>query len=118
MLTFISYSCHSVVDLVAHGVRNTILAPTVPYEGSVCFGDRLQYTRSVGTSNSAAYVSGIAALLWSAKPDATAVEIRDALLSTALDLGAPGRDEVYGHGFVSVKDALDYLLFGPVDIDM
>ena len=62
-----------------------------------------------GTSMAAPHVSGAAALIWSAFPDLSNVEIRDALDATALDLGDPGRDVYYGFGLVQAKDALDYL---------
>jgi uncharacterized protein YbcV (DUF1398 family) len=57
----------------------------------------------------APHVSGAAALIWSAFPALSKVEIRDALDATALDLGDPGRDVYYGFGLVQAKDALDYL---------
>ncbi len=62
-----------------------------------------------GTSMATPHVSGVAALVWSANPSWTNAEIRDALTSTALDLGDPGRDVAYGYGLVQAKDALDYL---------
>ena len=62
-----------------------------------------------GTSMATPHVSGVAALVWSAYPSWTNAEIRDALDTTALDLGDPGRDVYYGFGLVQAKDALDYL---------
>jgi subtilisin family serine protease len=54
-----------------------------------------------GTSMSCPHVAGVAALVWSLKPDATAAEVRDALLKTATDLGAQGWDERFGFGEVN-----------------
>ncbi|KAF0106149.1 MAG: cold-active alkaline serine protease [Anaerolineaceae bacterium] len=65
-----------------------------------------------GTSMATPHVSAVAALIWSAKPTATNVEIRAALTATAEDLGAAGRDVYYGYGLVQAKDALDYLASG------
>jgi len=65
-----------------------------------------------GTSMATPHVSAVAALIWSAKPTATNVEIRNALTSTALDLGAVGRDVYYGYGLVQAKAALDALVGG------
>ncbi len=65
-----------------------------------------------GTSMATPHVSAVAALIWSALPTATNVEIRNALTTTALDLGAPGRDVYYGYGLVQAKAALDYLTGG------
>jgi len=62
-----------------------------------------------GTSMATPHVSGVAALLWSANPDWTNVQIREAMDMTAMDLGDPGRDVHYGFGLVQAKAALDYL---------
>jgi subtilisin family serine protease len=63
-----------------------------------------------GTSMATPHVSGVAALIWSANPAWTNVEIREAMAATALDLGDPGRDVHYGFGLVQAYDALQYLL--------
>ena len=63
-----------------------------------------------GTSMATPHVSGVAALLWSANPQWTNAEIREAMGATALDLGAEGRDIAYGFGLVQAHDALQYLL--------
>ena len=65
-----------------------------------------------GTSMATPHVSAVAALVWSAKPDATNAEIRAALTESALDLGEPGRDNAYGYGLVQAKAALTYLTGG------
>ena len=62
-----------------------------------------------GTSMATPHVSGVAALLWSANPKWTNVQIREAMDMTALDLGEPGRDIAYGYGLVQAYDALKYL---------
>lgn len=62
-----------------------------------------------GTSASAPYVAGIAALVWSAYPEKTAPEIQEMLYSIATDPGEPGYDYTYGHGSV---DALEMYLIG------
>ena len=56
------------------------------------------------------HVSAVAALVWSAAPNKTNVEIREALTTTALDLGAAGRDVYYGYGLVQAKAAVDFLV--------
>lgn len=53
-----------------------------------------------GTSASAPYAAGVAALVWSAHLEKNASEIREILFSTAEDLGAPGYDSVFGYGTV------------------
>ena len=62
-----------------------------------------------GTSMAAPHVSGVAALVWSAYPNLTNVEIREALDATALDLGDSGRDVYYGFGLVQAYDAIEFL---------
>jgi len=58
-----------------------------------------------GTSMATPHVSGVAALVWSADPSRSAAEIRNALDSTALDLGAAGLDSAYGYGLVQAAAA-------------
>ncbi|WP_210330585.1 S8 family serine peptidase [Aliikangiella sp. G2MR2-5] len=62
-----------------------------------------------GTSMATPHVSGVAALVWSNYTDCSAAEIRNALNTSAEDLGASGRDQSYGHGLVQAKAAADYL---------
>jgi hypothetical protein len=68
-----------------------------------------------GTSMATPHVSGVAALIWSANPDWTNAEIREAMNATAFDLGASGRDSIFGYGLVQAADALTYLGDGTVD---
>ncbi|HEU4773886.1 MAG TPA: S8 family serine peptidase [Lysobacter sp.] len=65
-----------------------------------------------GTSMATPHVSGAAAVIWSAHPSATNQQVRDAMNSTALDLGAAGRDNYYGNGLVQVFNATEALLGG------
>ncbi|MBI5318871.1 S8 family serine peptidase [Bradyrhizobium sp.] len=57
-----------------------------------------KYQMTSGTSFSAAYVSGIAALLLERNPALKPSEVRAILTATARDLGVPGRDELFGYG--------------------
>jgi len=58
-----------------------------------------------GTSMATPHVSGVAALVWSQDSTCSNQDVRNALTSTALDLGAPGRDNAYGYGLVQADDA-------------
>src|SRR6266403_2163545 len=57
-----------------------------------------KYKMSSGTSFSAAYISGLAALLLERNPALKPDEVRAILMKTARDLGAPGRDDLFGAG--------------------
>ena len=57
-----------------------------------------KYGVSSGTSLSAAYVSGLAALMLARNPALTADEVRQALVQSARDLGPTGRDDRFGAG--------------------
>lgn len=59
-----------------------------------------------GTSMAAPHVSGVAALLFAYNPGASAPQVRQALESTALDLGPAGNDNEYGYGLVQAANAL------------
>jgi serine protease len=67
------------------------------------------YENYNGTSMATPHVSAVAALVWSAYPALTNVELRDVLNATALDLGAAGRDVAFGYGLVQAKAAIDAL---------
>jgi subtilisin family serine protease len=57
-----------------------------------------KYQMMSGTSFSAAYVSGLAALMLERNPSLKPSEARAVLMQTARDLGAPGRDDLFGSG--------------------
>lgn len=78
------------VDLAAPGVdiQSTWWDPTK--------GDT--YITASGTSAAAAYVSGVAALILSARPDLSPAQVRQLLTETALDIGQPGIDALSGFG--------------------
>jgi len=59
-----------------------------------------------GTSLSAAYVSGMAALLIERKPGLGPQEVRKVLQATAHDLGPRGRDPEYGSGLADAYEAV------------
>jgi subtilisin family serine protease len=57
-----------------------------------------KYQMTSGTSFSAAYISGLAALLMERNPQLRPDDVRAVLMKTARDLGAPGRDDLFGAG--------------------
>ena len=69
------------------------------------------YYNFQGTSMAAPHVAGAAALLRACVPEAGRDAVRAALEDYALDLGAPGLDTTYGHGFLQIHDALAGLAY-------
>lgn len=57
-----------------------------------------KYQMTSGTSFSAAYISGLAALMLERNPALKPDEVRAILMKTARDLGPPGRDDQFGAG--------------------
>lgn len=64
------------------------------------------YNWQSGTSMSAPYVAGLAALLKSFLPHLTNEELRKALQASADDLGMSGWDDLYGHGRINAFAAM------------
>ena len=89
------------VDLTAPGVD--ILSTTL--------GD---YEEASGTSMASPHVAGVAALIWSARPSLTVAELEAVLRASAVDLGDPGRDNVYGSGRVDAEAALSEAVPSPL----
>ena len=79
------------------------------------------YTVASGTSHAAAHVSALAALIKALKPGWTPTQTRDLIVKTALDRGAPGFDNYYGNGRITLDStALGNLLvtvLGSYDVD-
>jgi subtilisin family serine protease len=66
-----------------------------------------KYQVNSGTSFSAAYISGLAALLIDRNPGITPDGIRAALTATAHDLGPKGRDDQFGAGLADAMAAVE-----------
>lgn len=64
-----------------------------------------------GSSMAAAYVAGVAALLWQAKPGATVDEIETAILTTCIPLSL-ATERRCGRGLINPRRALDAILSG------
>lgn len=59
-----------------------------------------------GTSGANPNVAGIASLVWSVNSSLTGGQVRQILIDTAMDLGAEGRDNTFGHGLVNADAAV------------
>ena len=64
------------------------------------------YGRKSGTSFSAPHAAAAAAVLLSADPSLLPGEIMELLASSSQDRGDPGWDPCYGHGILSIADAV------------
>ena len=82
------------VDIAALGVRVT---SSVPDGG---------FSAWSGTSMAAPFVAGAAARLRAARADINSVATRGHLEATSLDLGDPGRDDVFGWGALDADRAI------------
>jgi hypothetical protein len=89
------------VDIVAPGV--SIYGPDVSGQKGYSQGD---YANASGTSFAAPHASGVAALLFSARPDLSAWDVLEIIQRSARDLGKPGFDPEYGYGLLDAGAAL------------
>ena len=68
-----------------------------------------------GTSFSSPITAGVLAVMKSAKPTASATELKNALLSTATDLGVGGYDQKYGYGGINPLAAINKMKYEIID---
>lgn len=83
------------VDVAAPGVH---IASTYP-DG--------HYAALSGTSMASPHAAALAALIRSVNPLLRNTEVMDIMRRTAIDLGAPGKDDLYGYGQIDVAAALE-----------
>jgi serine protease len=96
------------VDLNGDGYPDGILQQT--FQGSpTSFG----FYFYEGTSMATPHVSGVAALLFARNPSATAAQVRQALQTTALNLGTSCPNTECGNGLVQAASALIAIGGGP-----
>ncbi|WMJ70604.1 autotransporter domain-containing protein [Stenotrophomonas sp. 24(2023)] len=65
------------------------------------------YALLSGTSMAAPHVTGALGLLFERFPYLDSAQVRDILLTTTTDLGAPGIDEIYGWGLLNLRKAIE-----------
>jgi len=77
----------------------------ISVSGAGDFGSRFS-----GTSAAAPGIAAVIAQLWGAFPELSGNDIRNALLASAVDLGAAGYDHTYGYGRADAVRAYNYLV--------
>ncbi|MEE2708206.1 MAG: S8 family serine peptidase, partial [Gemmatimonadota bacterium] len=90
-------------------IKPEVSAPGVKILSSLPNGE---YGRYSGTSMATPHVSGAIALLKQANPSISIAEIRSVLQTTAVDLGATGEDNDYGHGRIDIFEAVKFVAEG------
>jgi len=96
------------LDLMAPGEDIYSTTPLQSFFYEALPGTPQQYGLMSGTSMAAAHASGAAALLASLPQFDSPDKIYQALISTALDLDAAGRDNNTGYGLIQLANALSY----------
>ena len=104
-------STGSDVEIAAPGVfvlstwkDSTNFAGPLPFSFAGYAGE--YFIEANGTSMASPHVAGVAALLMGSNPSYTAEAVRNKMNETALDLGATGKDNLYGYGLVDASLAL------------
>lgn len=69
-------------------------------------GSGRSYYSVTGTSQACPHIAGVAALIWSVNASLSNDEVAGFITNTAVDLGTPGWDEIFGHGRVDAAAAV------------
>ena len=88
----------------AGGIGVAVAAPGIDMLGSFPGGEIETWE---GSSAAAPIVTGLVALMRQADPAASANDIIQRVISTAVDLGDPGFDGIYGYGLIDPIAAVD-----------
>lgn len=94
------------LDVLAPGVDIVSSVPVRVQDNAVSPG----YALKDGTSMAAPYVTGLAALVFGAHPDASPYQVMRQIQNTATDMGPKGRDDRTGYGAVNPQAAVTYPL--------
>jgi subtilisin family serine protease len=100
--------------LFAQSNRGSYVAISAPGVDILSPAPDGKYQMSSGTSLSAAYVSGVAALMIARNPQISSTDVRATLTSTARDLGPKGRDDQFGAGQADAFSAVSAVTPAPV----
>ncbi len=116
-----SFSGGTTIDWEMEPYHMTVTKPDVSAPGVDIYSTYLKgkYAYLSGTSMATPHVAGVCALLKSAYPDLSTVDLKSILAKTSDDLGGPGWDNRFGAGAVNPKAAIDFIKkTGKVKIDI
>ncbi|MEZ4387892.1 MAG: S8 family serine peptidase [Candidatus Krumholzibacteriia bacterium] len=94
---------------VENRMKPEVAAPGSDVYSSVPGGG---YGYKSGTSMAGPHVAGVVALMRSANPNLDVITIKQVLMATATDLGTPGEDNTYGHGFINAYECVLAVMSG------
>jgi len=93
-------------DFSNYGDYVDVAAPGVDIPSTYIYSD---YAALSGTSMACPHVAALAALIRSAQPDMKNTEVMELIRKSAVDLGAPGRDPLYGYGMIDAEKTIKQL---------
>ncbi|MDK2941106.1 MAG: thermitase [Acetobacterium sp.] len=93
-------------DRAAFSQYNTMVDLAAPGEDVYTTSIDGDYINDSGTSFASPIVAGACGVLLAANGSLNADQVEAALTSTALDLGAPGKDDYFGYGLIQLDRAL------------
>lgn len=101
-----SFSSRGPSSCDTNQIKPEVVAPGVSIYSSYKGGT---YRLMSGTSMAAPFIAGMVALMRQYNPDATVMEIKNALIQSARDLGTSGEDNNYGYGLPDAAKAIQFL---------
>jgi subtilisin family serine protease len=97
--------------------KPTVTAPGLNTVSTSHFSNCTDYALNSGTSMAAPHIAGTVALMLEANPSLDHLDVKEALVAAAIDLGDPGVDNIYGAGRVDALAAVQGVLGSPADLD-